>query len=144
MADGRDSAFAAQLAALHARCFTVPRPWDAGEFATLLASHEVFVLGGAEGFAVGRVTVDEAELLTLAVDPARRRQGLGAALLAEYEAEALRRGAARSLLEVSAQNAPARALYLARGYHSCGRRPGYYRAPDGQRIDAEIMDKALG
>ena len=60
-----------EMAALHGASFTMPRPWSAVEFAELLASPRVFALTtGAEGLLLGRVVVDEAELLTIAVDPA--------------------------------------------------------------------------
>ncbi|WP_212525021.1 GNAT family N-acetyltransferase [Actibacterium sp. MT2.3-13A] len=131
------------LAALHAGAFTTPRPWRAGEFETLLASPGVFVLGDAAGFVLGRVIADEAELLTIAVAPEARRQGKGRALVARFETEARARGAEDAFLEVAADNAPARALYHAAGYALAGRRKGYYHAPDGARIDALVLRKAL-
>ena len=67
----------ADLADLHARVFTVPRPFSEEEFAELLAEPNVFCISELGGFAIGRVIVDEAEVLTLAVDPTLRRQGKG-------------------------------------------------------------------
>lgn len=63
-----------ELAALHARCFTSPRPWLAREFAALLGHASIFLCHAPQGFLLGRVVVDEAELLTLAVTPEARRQ----------------------------------------------------------------------
>jgi ribosomal protein S18 acetylase RimI-like enzyme len=51
-----------------------------------------------------------------AVLPAFRGQGLGRALMAAVEAEALNRGACKVTLEVLTGNGPARALYTACGY----------------------------
>lgn len=131
------------LAALHDRCFTHPRPWGAAEFSDLIAGPGAYLCGDRAGFALGRAIGGEAELLTLAVAPDVRRQGLGRALLAAFEAEARTRAADTAFLEVAADNAPARALYAGAGYDQAGRRPGYYTATDGSRIDALVLRKPL-
>ncbi|TCO73886.1 GNAT family N-acetyltransferase [Rhodovulum euryhalinum] len=131
------------LSALHALCFGHPRPWSGPEFVALLESPGVFLVGDGSAFALGRVVLDEAELLTLAVHPGARRRGLGRARLGAFETAALDRGAARTFLEVAADNGPARALYASAGYALTGRRRGYYAAPDGRRIDALLMSRAL-
>ena len=83
---------------------------------------------GAEpaGFVMGRVAAEEAEVLTLAVRPAARRAGIGAALMRALMAEAASRGATEMFLEVSAPNMPARALYAGLGATEAGRRRRYY------------------
>lgn len=129
------------LAALHARCFTMPRPWGADEFAGLLDSPDCFVCAQPGGFSMGRVTVDEAELLTIAVAPDARRRGLGRALVQAFEQTAVSRGASQAFLEVAATNAAAIALYRAAGFEQVGLRPGYYRDADGNRIDALVLQK---
>lgn len=131
------------LAGLHARAFTTPRPWTAAEFAALLADNGVFLVSAPGGFALGRTVLDEAELLTIAVLPTARRQGVATRLMAQWEAQASRRGAVTALLEVAADNAAARALYAARGFAPVGRRRGYYLDPDGGRIDALVLAKPL-
>ncbi|RVT87123.1 GNAT family N-acetyltransferase [Rhodobacteraceae bacterium CCMM004] len=134
----------AALATLHAAAMTVPRPWTAAEFAALLADPATLLACRPHGFALGRVVLDEAELLTLATDPGHRRRGIGRACLAAYETAAAARGAVRGVLEVAEDNAAARALYTAGGYAPCGRRPGYYRAADGRAVDALIYARPLG
>ncbi len=131
------------LAALHARCFVTPRPWSAQEFADFLATPGVYHCAAGPGFALGRVILDEAELLTLAVDPAHRRRGLARIALAAFEDEAARRGAARAFLEVAADNTAARAFYAGAGWAECGLRRGYYRDPQGRATDAVIYEKPL-
>ena len=131
------------MAVLHARCFVTPRPWTASDFSDLLATRGVFVAGDAQGFVMGRVILDEAELLTLAVSPDLRRQGRGAALVADFVNDSVRRGAVSAFLEVAADNAAARALYAATGWVRTGCRPRYYRAPDGVRVDAVVMSRPL-
>jgi len=131
------------LAALHAAAFTIPRPWSAAEFAALLGGPGIVLVGDAEGIALGRVTLDEAELLTIAVPPPLQGTGRGRALLKAFEAGAAAAGATRVFLEVAEDNAAARALYAAAGYDESGRRPGYYAGPDSRRRDALVLTKRL-
>ncbi len=131
------------MATLHAACFTVPRPWTAAEIADLLTSPLVFCCAESGGFAMGRAVADEAELLTLAVDPAGRRQGLGRRLVAAFLAEARARNATRAFLEVVPDNDAAIALYRQAGFMPCGRRKGYYHPADRPALDALVMDRAL-
>ncbi len=131
------------LAALHAKCFTMPRPWSAAEFAALLASKGVFLQHSPAGFALGREIAGESELLTLAVDPALQRQGHGRRLLSAFEAVSRKRRASVALLEVAATNSAARNLYESACYRESGCRPRYYTPPHGEKIDAILMRKSL-
>lgn len=131
------------MAALHAACFTVPRPWSAVEIAALQGGAGVFTCAESAGFLMGRVAADEAELWTLAVDPTARRQGVGGRLVVAFLAGARARGAARAFLEVAADNAPAIGLYLQAGFAVCGRRRGYYRPDNAPAVDALVMDCTL-
>lgn len=136
----------ADLARLHALCFTSPPPWRAASFASLLLSPHVFLLcaPAANAFALGRVIGPEAELLTLATDPAARRQGLARALMAEFERSAHGRGAETLFLDVAEDNAAALALYARCGFVPQGRRPGYYRRDDGPPVAALLLCKPRG
>ncbi len=133
----------AHLAALHAQAFPDSRPWRAAEFAELLARPETLLSGSGEGFALGRVVAEEAELISLAVAPAARRQGLGRALLADFTAAAKARGAQRAFLEVAADNSAALALYRVAGWRESGRRAAYYQRPQGPDIDALLLEVRL-
>jgi ribosomal-protein-alanine N-acetyltransferase len=133
-----------EMAACHVRAFAGQgRGWSVSEFAGLLDSPRVFAVGDARAFALGRVIADEAELLTLACDPAHRRKGLGRACLAGFEAEARARGAVTAFLEVAADNEAARGLYGAAGYAEITRRVGYYAHAEATSVDAIVMRKAL-
>lgn len=123
---------AAMLADLHATAFA--DPWSVAAFDRLLAGSAV-AFGTADGFILLHHVPPEAEILTLAVAPAARRQGLARRLLAHA---AHRLAAERIFLEVAADNAAARALYRACGYVESGRRPAYYRRPEGA-VDAVLM-----
>lgn len=135
---------AEDLARRHARAFqNDTRPWSAAEFMSLLASAQVRLIQTDHAFALIRTVADEAELLTLATDPDHRRQGLARALLQSVEEKAQATGAATLFLEVSENNAPARALYAAAGYRETARRRAYYQSRSGHRSDALILSKAL-
>ena len=131
------------LAELHAQAFTTPPPWSAAAFAATLARPECFVLSEPGGFLLASAAAGEAEVLTLAVAPLARRQGIGRRLVAGFLAVATARGAGAALLEVAADNVAALALYHCAGFAEVGRRKGYYRTPEGQAIDAVVMTRAL-
>ena len=86
------------------------------------------------GFGCATLLLDgqenRAELETLAVDPAARRQGIGAALLQAVLDWATSEGARRVSLEVRASNAAALGLYERFGFRMEGRRRSYYSAPE--------------
>jgi len=82
----------------------------------------------------------QADVVTMAVDPARWGRGTGTALLSALIAEAARRGCQEVLLEVREDNPRARQLYLRHGFAEIGIRRGYYQ-PSG--VDAVVMRKAL-
>lgn len=131
-----------QLATLHAQAMQVPAPWSTRDFEELLGGAGVFLISQAHGFALGRIVLDEAELLTLAVAPQYQRGGNGSQLLAGFERRAQKSGATSVFLEVAATNSPAQSLYAAAGWATTGVRKGYYRAKP-LAIDALLMSKAL-
>jgi ribosomal-protein-alanine N-acetyltransferase len=90
-----------------------------------------------DGFALGRAAADEAELFAIAVMPAARRRGAGAALLAAWERAAAAKGAQQLFLEVAEDNLPARGLYARSGWVEAGRRRGYY----GPGRDALVLTR---
>lgn len=82
----------------------------------------------------------QADVVTLAVNPAHWGQGTGTALLTALVDEAGKRGCAEVLLEVREDNPRARHLYLRHGFTEVGIRRGYYQ-PSG--VDAVVMRKEL-
>ena len=134
---------AEELAAIHGRAMVVPPPWSAQTFQGFLDIPGAILATSADGFALGRVVADEAELLTLAVAPEARRRGQAQQCLQDFEHNSRNMGAARVFLEVAATNAAARALYREAGFDEDGVRKGYYRSPTGDVIDAIVMSKAL-
>lgn len=119
------------LAALHGAAFPLEDRWAASSFAVQLALPTTFgFLDDRGGLVLARAVLDEAEILTLAVHPHARRQGIGRRLLASALTEAARRGAQAVFLEVASGNAAARALYAASDFTVVGHRRGYYASGD--------------
>lgn len=122
------------LAALHEQAFPPADRWGAQAIGLMLDLPGHFALladaaGAPAGFAMGRVAVDQAEVLTIAVHPGARRAGLGRSLMLALADHAAQRGAVELFLEVAETNDAARALYAALGAAAAGRRRAYY--PDG-------------
>jgi N-acetylglutamate synthase len=84
------------------------------------AEHQSFVSfrAGGEVLAIARLSVAGgwAGITAVEVNPAYRRQGLGAAITAAACREAERRGPRQVFLQVEVTNAPARALYERLGF----------------------------
>ena len=127
-----EPADAPALCAIERRCFS--DPWSIAGFRDALETPIGFGLvaerrGEVRGYLIGRLVAGEAEILNLAVAPAARRQGVGAALL-RVGLQLLRQRDAREVfLEVRESNAAAQELYLAQGFRVVGGRPRYYRNP---------------
>lgn len=131
----------AVLADLHRQSFETP--WDTAAFEALLIQQGVTGIRHDDGFILCRVIMDEAEILTLAVNPAARRSGLGLRLVEAAAGLAARYGAMRLFLEVAEDNAAARGLYARAGFISEGRRKGYYAREDAPAVDALILSLNL-
>lgn len=137
-----------ELARIHALGFY--RGWPVGEFESFLAddSTPVYVACDARrriaGFALIRIAADEAELLTIAVDPKWRGKRIGQALLRAAFDDLLRSPARRMFLEVSEDNGAAIKLYQREGFATISSRKGYYPKPDGSQATALVMARDLG
>lgn len=129
-----------KMGQLHAAAFSPQRGWSADEFHSLCASPLVQCYFDAQGFALTRTIADESELLTLAVDPNHRRQGIAGNLTKEWLG---RTTAQTAFLEVAADNAAAHALYAKYGFAETGRRKGYYQRIGGHSVDAVLMQAAV-
>ena len=97
---------------------------------------------GVAGFALWRSVLDEAELLLIATDPARRQSGIGTALLNHLMGYAKVAGIVRLHVEVRSDN-PALHFYEAAKFDQVGVRPHYYRRLDGGPNDANSLCRLL-
>lgn len=137
-----------RLAELHAEAFA--RPWSALDFERLLAERAVLADGLFQGradrpcgFVLSRRVLDEAEILTVALDAALRGRGHARPLLRRHLDALAARGVRRVHLEVDEDNAPALALYRRLGFRETGRRAAYYAKPDGTKATALTMTVEL-
>lgn len=94
--------------------------------------------GVAAGFSLARKTLDEAELLLIAVHPDLKGIGIGKQLLQRFVDDQGQAEAHNLHLEVRDGN-PAVKLYLSNGFTVVGRRSNYYRGTDGEKFDALTM-----
>ena len=92
------------------------------------------------GYGGISLVADEAEIITVAVSPAHRRQGIARALM-EHMLCLAEDARASVYLEVRASNTPARELYLSLGFAETGVRKNYYTSP---REDAVLMMRSHG
>jgi ribosomal-protein-alanine N-acetyltransferase len=93
------------------------------------------------GYVLGRLIVDEAEILSIATSVERRREGIGRRLLDAVMAALTQRGAHAVWLEVRMSNGAAREMYQSAGFAAAGVRRGYYRLPTE---DALVLRRELG
>ena len=139
----------AGLYALDQSCFEPGIAWSKAELLYFLKyPGNIGVLaedeaGQLAGFAIAgkqrRQGAVFGRLITIDVDAAWRRHGVGHRLLEETERQLRAAGANAILLEVSVENATAQRFYQHHGFVRTGRIPGYYLG----RIDALVMEKSL-
>ncbi|MDB5648765.1 MAG: alanine acetyltransferase [Hyphomicrobiales bacterium] len=139
-----DPAWASACAAIHKTAFA--RPWGVNEVEQLISQRECIsdaaLTGSGKallGFVISRLAAPEAEILTIAVDPAHRGKGVGHDLLNHHMSRIAAAGIKEMFLEVDEGNGPALKLYRAYGFQEVGRRPGYYSKADGTRATALIL-----
>ena len=116
------------IAALEAECFD--SGWTVAALQAELERPEasLWVVGRPVlGHLLAWRVLDEAEVITTAVSPKARRQGLGTALMDHLIVTGQRTGLRVVHLEVRADNRPACALYNGFGFREVGRRRAYYR-----------------
>lgn len=118
-----------ELIRLEKQCFS--SPWGEKEYTGAFASPHFMACGFFSGslllaFISTQVLPGEMEIWNIGTDPQYRRQGLGKQVLTFALAEAKRRGAGHSFLEVREQNTAALSLYNKLGFRVTGRRKSYY------------------
>ena len=135
---------AAEAAALHAASFATG--WSTEEMLRLIrepsSEGQAAVdgrTGALVGFVLSRVAADEAEILSIAVSPKERGRGIGRGLLDTHIGALAVRGVAHLFLEVDEQNTAATRLYRGLSFEAVGKRPAYYRKPDGSFATALVM-----
>jgi ribosomal-protein-alanine N-acetyltransferase len=137
---------AVRIACLSRDCIEqgLPWRWTPSRVQRCIRDHGTNVAVAREqerltGFGIMRYGEEEAHLLLLAVDPQRRRLGIGSALLLWLEEVARAAGAARVRLEARQRNAEARCFYNEHGYHESALRTGMY----GGCVHGVMLEKWL-
>lgn len=117
------------IAELEEKSFVMP--WKREDF-WHEAKNELaeYVVGELDGkivaYAGAWVAFNQAEVMSVAVDPEWRGQGIGTLLFGELIKAVKARGATAITLEVRPSNTAAIKLYESFGLRSVGRRKGYY------------------
>ena len=124
---------------LEKKCFSVP--WSEESIRAMFSEKGYWNLtarddGSLVGYIGMKAVLDEADITNVAVDPDRRRQGIGKMLLRGLLAKAGELGIRRIFLEVRVSNTAARALYEQAGFRTVDVRKNYYEKP---KEDAYIM-----
>ncbi len=113
---------------LHPRCIC----WIAEQAGEPLAGFMIVERSTRRGRSTGHV-------VTLDVEPHKRRSGIGTLLMRTAEQQMLQEGFSVMSLEVAVNNAAARHFYSHLGFVTIGRIAKYY----GGRGDAEVMEKLI-
>lgn len=137
---------AGRLALLHMEAFD--DPWSAASFRGLLLEATVMTLGLEEdgeliAFVMVQTIAGESDILTVATQPERRRQGIARDLIREMMERLSAQGVTRMTLDVAEDNDPARALYRDLGFTEDGRRPRYYTGKRAVPVDGILMSHDL-
>jgi ribosomal-protein-alanine N-acetyltransferase len=114
-------------------------PWSLDGFKQALSSSDNVVLVISDetdiyGYLVLYTSMDEGELMTIAVRPGFRGYGLADKLVKAMVEEGRRRGLVNIFLEVRKTNEAARSLYRKNGFIAVGERKNFYRFPTEDAI----------
>ncbi|MCA1742575.1 MAG: ribosomal protein S18-alanine N-acetyltransferase [Desulfovibrionales bacterium] len=128
-----------ELVALEEICFA--SPWSVDQYQKFLKQDSfrvfgVFSANKLAGYISFYYTLDEAEIVNLAVNPCNRRSGIGKALIAEAIKNCQINQVQNIFLEVRPSNIPALSIYTSLGFEEISRRKHYY--PDNNE-DALVM-----
>ena len=136
-----NAAHVPQVAELERICFA--DPWSEKSVASELDNKWALWLVAVEdvqviGYIGSQTSIDETDVMNVAVHPDFRRRGIAESLIIRLVEELKNRGSHALMLEVRASNAPAIALYEKLGFLQVGCRKNYYRNP---KEDALILRK---
>ena len=127
-----------RIADMDARVFGNSR-WGRDAFSENVFNDYDYLICAVSDAAAGKETgvlgygllrcFDDAEVIMIAADPARLREGIGSRILLSLLKEAAERKAKAVFLEVRESNLAARAMYQKAGFTEEGIRRGYYHDP---------------
>lgn len=146
-----NAADSAWMAGMHAQCFDELQRWSASAMAGLLRQPltraiGISIHGIPAGFIMARNVAGEGEILTLAVHPDYRRNGIASRLLHAFIEKETTHNLQSLFLEVMVTNQPAIDFYKAHGFEVISKRANYYQMPAGhaqKAMDGYVMNKKL-
>ncbi len=132
------------VASLEQLIYAGEDPWSAAQFKEELASADRHYLvaekaGVVVGYCGVMIAGDVADILTITVDPALRRQGIGREFLKRLIDWARNKKVEAMMLEVRVGNEAAEPLYTSNGFYPLTTRKDYY----GPGLTALVMRKEL-
>lgn len=111
-------------------------PWSEKSYRDFLQRDDTVFLAAIDkkedipvGFCALLLSLDEADVLNVAVDKARRGEGIAKRMFEELMRQADEKGILRIFLEVRESNEPAIRLYRGAGFEQVGNRKNYYDKP---------------
>ncbi|WP_156850917.1 ribosomal protein S18-alanine N-acetyltransferase [Bartonella refiksaydamii] len=133
---------------IHQSCFFPA--WEKQAFDNFLTDHSIFgykasLIGQPDqivGFCLCRLILDEAEIITIAVHPHFRRQGIGTLLIDSTLCYLHHECAIKLFLEVEETNLSALNLYQRFQFQKIAKRPAYYPSKNS-RTNAIVMQKTF-
>ena len=134
-----------KLAEFHASCFTNSEKRYSEKSMLFFIEKPIYhIFYNHISLVIIQVICEEAELITLAVDSKRRREGIGYELLKSSIIYLEDLDIKKLFLEVATTNKIALALYHKVGFTACGLRKGYYVPGTSNKADATIMSYNMG
>ncbi len=131
------------FADLHEKAFSKQdeKPWSADAFRQLVESPgmEIWLACAGDqpvGYILTRRILDEAELISIGVDPLFQQSGCGSQMLDTAVSYLAENGVQTLFLEVRADNDPARKFYGRHDFMPDGIRHDYYQTVSGKRVNA--------
>jgi len=136
--------YAESCALIHrnAFCSTGTRSWTVEEFSNLLDRKTILLLRTDLAFLLVDIIMDEAEIITFAVQFNKKRQGLGRALLKSFFDECTCRKVNNCTLEVAEDNVAAIRIYELCNFEIISIRNRYFKRKDGY-VSALVMKKSF-
>ena len=117
---------------------TVAPKDDTPNFANAALAEKHRTRSHITGYILATIIADEAEIISIAVDPDHQGRGIAGDLLLQFMTHCRTFDVAVITLEVAADNLPALGLYRQHGFAEFGLRKGYYRHCN-QKTDAIMM-----
>lgn len=115
--------------------------WTEKDFQTFLLDPLIHGLKIEEentlySYILWREVGEEAEILTLVVDPSHQKKGIGSLLLSALVKLLITKGITDLFLEVAEDNHQAQSFYKKHGFVLLSKRPHYYARPENTFVDA--------